>query len=93
MLLTACIHLFLTAVAFVKIAEVTIGSGFLIALGSTVSIIFATFFFSKHTKEQSVEMRYLDHHDSLELDEYKKILSTSPNTPQKKEDGNMSLPI
>jgi hypothetical protein len=63
------------------------------AISSIVGIIFATFFFSKNTKEQGVEMRYLDHHDSSDLDEYRKILSPMGNPSQKKDDSNMSLPI
>jgi hypothetical protein len=93
MIFTACIHLYFIAFAFVKTADVQLGSWFLIALSSLVGLIFATFFFSKNTKEQAIEMHYLDHHDVFEMDEYKKILSPVGNLQQNKGDSNMSLPI
>jgi hypothetical protein len=81
MLLTALLHLLFfssTFSTFVKTIEIQ--AGFLMATSSAVCILVCAFFLSKTTKEQSIDLRHLDHTlSSGDFEEYKDILH-SPKT-------------
>lgn len=90
-LLTAYIHLLLMSRTFDQFTlGVEIGSGFIIAMSSSILIIFSAFFLSKSTKEQGMDIRYFQHHDQSQFDEYRDILHGSG---KKDDDSNMTLPI
>jgi hypothetical protein len=72
---------------------VTFERGFFIAFTSIIVILVASFSLSKSMKEQSIEMRYLDHHEVDALGEYRSIISNRWSKSEKEDDSNMSLPI
>ena len=75
MIITALFHLFFVSLVFDQFAlEIVLGQGFLIALSSSICILIAAFFLSKRTKEESVEMRYIDHQEIDPMAEYRSIL-------------------
>lgn len=93
MLVTAFFHLLFMSSIFDQFAiEIQVGKGFLIAMSSSVCILVSAFFLSKSTKEQSIEMRYLDHHEVDALSEYRSILSKWAQS-DKQDEKNMTLPI
>jgi hypothetical protein len=94
LLITAMLHTIFMSQVFRQFAdEVRLWDGFLIATSSTICTIIAVFFLSKNTKEQSRDIRYLDHSDIDTLSEYRSIIDGSSIKWEKKEDSNMSLPI
>lgn len=94
LLVTSQFHILFMSQVFKQFAQsVVIGRGFLIATSSSICIIIAAFFLSKSTKEQSREIRYLDHNEVDSLSEYRSILEWSASKSEKKEDSNMTLPI
>ena len=93
LILASLLHLFMISGIFYQfVLELEIGSGFLMALSTTLCILASAFFLSKSTKEQSIEMRYLDHQEVDSMADYRSILSQSKEK-QKDDDKNMSLPI
>lgn len=75
MTLTGIFHLLFISKTFGQFTlNVTIEKGFLIATSSIVCMIVSAYFFSKHTKEQGVDMRYLDHNEYDKLAEYRTII-------------------
>jgi hypothetical protein len=65
----------------------TLTTGFRIALSCVISILVATYFFSRSNKLTNTDIYYLDHQIDDELSNYKYILG------QDDEKKNMSLPI
>lgn len=93
MILTASIHQLFLSLAFARSAQIEIGSGFLLAISSVLSIIFTSLYFSRNIKTQWVELRYLDHHDLSDIEEYREILDHHAPAKQKTDKENMTLPI
>jgi hypothetical protein len=74
-LVMSLVHLLLMSPIFNQFAiHVDIGTGFLIAMSSSICILFSAFFLSKKTKEESIEIRHIDHREVLLSDEYAEIL-------------------
>jgi hypothetical protein len=92
MILVSLIHLLLMVRVFTQFATPQVGTGTLIAFSSVTCIIIAAFFLSRKTKEESIELRHLDHRDADISDEYATILWKKPKK-EGTEDGNMVLPI
>ena len=67
----------------------TLTVGFRIALSSVISILVATYFFSRSNKVANTDIYYLDHQIDDELSKYKHILGQDDENKKK----NMSLPI
>ena len=78
---------------FTQFVTPQVGTGALLAISSISCILVAAFFLSRKTKEESIELRHLDHHTDIEIsDEYAAILGKRPKKDAG-EDGNMVLPI
>jgi hypothetical protein len=93
LVLVSLFHLFtISGVFYQFVLELEVGSGFLMALSATLCILVSAFFLSKSTKEQSIEMRYLDHQEVDPMADYRSILSQGKEK-QKEDEKNMSLPI
>lgn len=92
MVLVGLIHLLSMVRVFTQFATPEVGTGALLAFSSISCIIVSAFFLSRKNKEDSIELRHLDHREVEMTDEYATILWKK----QKKEDteeGNMVLPI
>lgn len=93
MILVGLLHLLFMVRVFTQFATPQVGVGTLLAISSSSCIIIAAFFLSRKTKEDSIELRHLDHHRDTEIsDEYAAILGKKPKK-ETSEDGNMVLPI
>jgi hypothetical protein len=74
-IITSLCHLLLLSPIFGQFAINTeIGAGFLIAISSSICIVVAAFFLSKRSKEESVDLRHIDHREASIPDEYATIL-------------------
>ena len=94
MLLTGVFHLLFISKTFSQFTtDVSIGKWFLIATSSIICIIVSAYFLSKNSKEQGIEMRYLDHQEHDVLWDYRAILDANNHSRNKEEDSNMTLPI
>lgn len=75
LLLTTIIHLLFISKTFTQFAlEVEVGSGFLIAISSSITTIIAAYFYSKNSKEQGADIRYFHHQEQDAFGEYRTIL-------------------
>lgn len=92
MILVALIHLLLMVPIFSQFASTEVGTGYLIAMSSVSCIIVSAFFLSKSNKEQSIEIRHIDHREVDLPEEYANILGKKPKK-ESGEDSNMVLPI
>lgn len=93
-LLSASIHLLLISQTFHQFAlDVEVGNGFLLFLTSCICVLISAFFLSKATKEQSMDMRYLQHNEWDQFQEYRDILNVEWKKDGSNKDTNMTLPI
>lgn len=92
MVMVALVHLLLMVPIFSQFAITQVGTGYLIAMSSICCIIVSAFFLSKSNKEQSIEIRHIDHREVDLPDEYASILGKKPKK-ESSEDSNMVLPI
>lgn len=93
MILTSLLHLISMVSVFWQFTTGTnIGKWFLIAISSICCIIISAFFLSKKIKEESIELRHIDHKEVDLSDEYTTILWKKVKKDNQ-EDSNMVLPI
>jgi hypothetical protein len=76
MLMVAIIHSIITSFAYARIAsqEVIPAIGLEISLGSTLLLLFLSYFFSQGEKTRAVTLSYLDKKEPSALDEYAEII-------------------
>jgi hypothetical protein len=92
MIIVSLIHLILMVPIFAQFASTEVGKGFLIAISSSICILCSAFFLSRKSKEDSVELRHLDHREVEMSDEYREILGKK-GKKENSDDSNMVLPI
>jgi ACR3 family arsenite efflux pump ArsB len=74
MVLVGLIHLLSMVRVFTQFAAPEVGTGALLAFSSVSCIIVSAFFLSRKNKEDSIELRHLDHREVEMTDEYATIL-------------------
>jgi hypothetical protein len=89
---TNLFHLLLMMRVFSQFAIPKISTGLILALTGSFCILITAFFLSKKSKEESIEIRHLNHQETILNDEYAQILGKK-KWKWDTEKENMVLPI